>query len=409
MKNKEKTIKLLKYVTIGLAIFFLLELIYFGYKMINIRNNSTYYSGINSVIKTDTGYVAVGFSDKKHSKFLKYEAPGYNKPYIWVYDDDLKIVKEISLDLGYNGEFNDLLEVLDGYIVVGNIEMSDTNHKDSATEGVIIKYDKDFNIVWRKNYNALGDTKFNVVKEYKDSYFIGGSSIFESSALGRDEKGGAIILQYNKDGEKTLEISHGGATSYGLFNDIEIVDDGIIAVGVKYKGTGIIYKYDFKGKELWHNYFGYTDTMGLTSITKINNSEFVITASKLEGKDKTDNYQAALIKINNKGNIIKEEYYVKDNISRFNDSVLLDDKLYVVGVYGKKNDNILDNDSVIVTYDKSLEKQDETLYEGNKTYTLTKIIDVDSKYLVVGNTNSKLKLDNLKTNGLDFYQVIDKQ
>ena len=108
-------------------------------------------------------------------------------------------------------------------------------------------------------------------------------------------------------------------------------------------------------------------------------------------------------------NIIKEEYYVKDNISRFNDSVLLDDKLYVVGVYGKKNDSILDNDSVIVTYNDSLEKQDELIYDGNKTYTLTKIINVDSKYVVVGNTNSKLKLDNLKTNGLDFYQVIDKQ
>lgn len=407
-KDDKKIVKILKYITIALAIFLLMELIYFGYKMIKIRNNSTYYSGINNVIKTDTGFVAVGFSDSKHSKQIDYEAPGYNKPYIWVYDKNYNIKKEIKLDLGYNGEFNDLIKVKDGYIVVGNLEVSEANHKDGATEGVIIKYDNDFNVVWRKNYNALGDTKFKVIKEYKDSYFVAGSSVFEKSAIGRDDKGGAIILKYSNDGEKKQVISYGGATSYGIFNDIEVVNDGIVAVGVMQKGTGIIFKYNFKGEEMWHNYFGYNDTLGLTSITKINDNEFVITGSKLEEKNATDSYEAALIKINKNGKITEEEYFKKEKISRFQDSLLLDDKLYVLGIYGNKNNNLLENNAVVLTYNTDLEKQDEKLYEGNNNYTLIRIIENDNSYLVVGNTNSKLKINNIKTNGLDYYQVITK-
>lgn len=408
MKKNEKTVKLLKYVTLGLVAFLVLEMIYFGYKMIDNRKNSTFYSGINSVIEIDKGYVAVGFSDAKHSEYLEFNKPGYIKPYIWVYDEDLEITKEFRLDLGYNGEFRDLIKLEDGYMVVGSLEMSEANHKDAATEGVIIKYDENFNVVWRKNYNALGDTTFNVIKKYEDTYFIGGSSIFESSAIGQDTKGGAIILEYNDEGERLQEINHGGATSNGIYNDIEIVKDGIIAVGVKHKGTGIIYKYDFNGKELWHNYFGYTDTMGLTSITKLNDNEFVITGSKLEDKNMTDSYEAALIKINNKGKIVSEEYFLKEKISRFDDSVLINENLYVTGVFGNKKENTLDNDSIVLAYDNNFEKQEEKEFVGEKTYTLTKIINSNDKYLVVGNTNSKLKVNNIKTNGYDYYGIIVK-
>lgn len=408
MKDKEKIIKILKYVSIALIVFFAIELIYFGYKIIKIRKNSTYYSSINNVILKDDNYVAVGFSDAKHSKKLKYENPGYNKPFIWVYDKDMKVTNEIKLDLGYNGKFNDIIETKDGYIVVGEIQMSEANYRDNATEGVIIKYDKDFNIVWRKNYNLLGDTEFLTVKEKDGYYFVAGSSVFESSAIGQNPDGGAIIIKYDDKGEKLLEIYHGGATSHAKFNDIILEKDGIIAVGVKSKGTGIIYKYNYDGKELWHNYYGYTDLEGLTSITKINDKEYLITGSILEGKQQTDNYSAALIKINNQGKITKKVTYQKDNISKFEDCVVKDNDILVLGLYGKKENDILNNDSVIVKYNKDLEQQSEQTFEGNKTYTLNKLITLNDNLYVVGNTDSKLKLNNLKTNGLDYYQVLLK-
>lgn len=405
-----KAVKILKYVSIGLVCLFALEFIYFGIKMINIRKNSTYYSSLNSIIKTDNGYVGVGLSDSKHSDFIDYEKPGYNKPYLYVYNKDLKIEKEVKLDLGYNGEYKDIVSYDDGFIAVGNIEVSLANHKDNATEATIVKYDKNFNIVWRKNYNLMGNSSYNAVKIDNDSNIIVcGSTVFESSAIGYDTKGGALLIKYDKDGEKLLEVTKGGPLSSATFNDVVVLDDGYIAVGVTQKGTGIVYKYDKDFNEVWHNYYGYTDKEGITSITKIDDNSFVMTASHLFEKDKTDKYEAAIIKINGDGEIEKEVTFSHDDISKFKDSIYLDDKIVVAGVFGKKEEDVLNASGLLVTYDMDLEKIEEKFYTKNKTYSFTKIINDDGKYLAIGNTNSKINNKYLKTNGLDFYPVIEKE
>ena len=405
-----KAVKILKYVSIGLVCLFALEFIYFGIKMINIRKKTTYYSALNSIIKTDNGYVGVGLSDSKHSDFIDYEKPGYNKPYLYVYNKDLKIEKEVKLDLGYNGEYKDIVSYDDGFIAVGNIEVSLANHKDNATEATIVKYDKDFNIVWRKNYNLMGNSSYNAVKIDNDSNIIVcGSTVFESSAIGYDTKGGALLTKYDKDGEKLLEVTKGGPLSSATFNDVVVLDDGYIAVGVTQKGTGIVYKYDKDFNEVWHNYYGYTDKEGITSITKIDDNNFIMTASHLFEKDKTDKYEAAIIKINGDGEIEKEVTFSHDDISKFKDSVYLDDKIVVAGVFGKKEENVLNASGLLVTYDINLEKIEEKFYTKNKTYSFTKIINDDGKYLAIGNTNSKINNKYLKTNGLDFYPVIEKE
>lgn len=405
-----KAVKILKYVSIGLVCLFALEFIYFGIKMINIRKKTTYYSALNSIIKTDNGYVGVGLSDSKHSDFIDYEKPGYNKPYLYVYNKDLKIEKEVKLDLGYNGEYKDIVSYDDGFIAVGNIEVSLANHKDNATEATIVKYDKNFNIVWRKNYNLMGNSSYNAVKIDNDSNIIVcGSTVFESSAIGYDTKGGALLVKYDKDGEKLLEVTKGGPLSSATFNDVVVLDDGYIAVGVTQKGTGIVYKYDKDFNEVWHNYYGYTDKEGITSITKIDDNSFVMTASHLFEKDKTDKYEAAIIKINGDGEIEKEVTFSHDDISKFKDSIYLDDKIVVAGVFGKKIDDVLNASGLLVTYDINLEKIEEKFYTKNKTYSFTKIINDDGKYLAIGNTNSKINNKYLKTNGLDFYPVIEKE
>ena len=75
----------------------------------------------------------------------------------------------------------------------------------------------------------------------------------------------------------------------------------------------------------------------------------------------------------------------------------------------KKKDDVLNASGLLVTYDINLEKVDEKFYTNNKTYSFTKIINNDGKYLAIGNTNSKINNKYLKTNGLDFYPVIEKE
>lgn len=405
-KIQDKRLRILRYITFALAGILLIEGTILGIRMYKIRKNSTYCSSINSIVETKNNIVAVGFSDSRHSKFIKYEKPGYNKPYIWVYDKDFKIKNEIQLKLGYNGVFTDIITVDDGYIVVGYLEMSETNHEEGNTEGTIIKYDKDFKVVWRTNIDVLGNTRLNSVKQMPDgTYMVAGASVYANDVIGNHTNGGAIVVRYNDKGEQ-LSITNYGGPKTGEFNDIELLDDGYIVVGVRSKGTGIIFKYNYNGSEIWHNYYGYTDQKGLTSITKINNNEFIVTGSKLDEKDKNDNYKAALLKHDGNGKLIDEQLYQKNKITRFQDSIVIGENIYVVGLYGQQVDQELDNDSVLVTYTKDLNQIEEKIYEGNKTYTINKIFNYKDSYLVVGHTNSKLK--ELKTNGLDYYQVLVK-
>ncbi len=401
MKNKT-----LKKIVIVLIAILVIELIYFGIKYIKVRKESTYYSIINSTIKVDDKYVSVGLSDFKHSKFNKYKAPGYNKATLFVYDKNLKLTNEVYLDLGLTSEYKDIVKVDDGYIAVGSVLMDEKSKEDNLTEAVIVKYDNDFNIVWRKNLNILDTSKFNKVKVDKDgNYVVVGTSVYAPNMIGNHTTGGAIIVKYDKNGEVLSKINLGGPQT-GEFNDLVITNDGYVVVGLKATGTGAIYKYSFDGKEIWHNYYGITDKEGLTSIKMLSDGSFIVTGSKLEEKNKTDNYEAALIKFDKNGKLVKSIVYQKEDITKFTYVETYKDKILVIGLYGVKKNNLLVNNSVLVTYDSNLEKQDEKVYKGNNTYTLKNIFVSDDEYVLSGHTNSKLK--DIKTNGKDYYNVIIK-
>ena len=153
-------------------------------------------------------------------------------------------------------------------------------------------------------------------------------------------------------------------------------------------------------------YYGITDKEGLTSIKMLSDGSFIVTGSKLEEKNKTDNYEAALIKFDKNGKLIKSVLYQKEDITKFTYVETYKDKILVIGLYGVKKNNLLVNNSVLVTYDSNLEKQDEKVYKGNNTYTLKNIFVSDDEYILSGYTNSKLK--DIKTNGMDYYNVIIK-
>ena len=71
------------------------------------------------------------------------------------------------------------VKVDDGYIAVGSVLMDEKSKEDNLTEAVIVKYDNDFNIVWRKNLNILDTSKFNKVKVDKDgNYVVVGTSVY---------------------------------------------------------------------------------------------------------------------------------------------------------------------------------------------------------------------------------------
>ena len=402
-KKNKKTNKRLTIIIRILIIVLVVEGSLFGYTVISNRLKTSYYTLVNEMILEEDGYVAAGVSDFKNSKLTKYEKPGYTKPVIWKLDKEKKYIKEEQIDLGYNGFFNSVIKVKDGYVAVGAIEMSQKQHEEKATEGLIVKFDNDLNVIWRKNLKILDVNEFVSVKEDKDgNLIVVGKSLYAENYMGNHTTGGAILLRYTSEGEETLRVNYGGPQK-GVFNDVIIENDGYTVVGVYYTNTGVIKKYSLTGQEMWHAYYGPTDSKGITSITKDNN-KYYVTATKLKTKTDTS-YETAIISYDINGKELESIQYKKDNINRFEDIYVNENEVIAVGIAvpETKDESKTKNYAVIVKYDKELNKIEEKVLKGNKNSSFIKIYNFNNKYLALGNTNSKFK--EYKTNGIDYMPI----
>ena len=404
-QKSDKIYKVLKALAVILILFLIIEVIYFGFKFYNIRKNTVYYETANSIIKTDNGYLTVGLSDFKNSKLTTYEKPGYNKAVISIYDENLNKIKETKLKLGYSSVYNSVISVKDGYIAVGSVSITKEQNDVNNTEAIIVKYDKDLNEVWIKNLQILDTSKFvNVKEDDNGNIIVVGQSIYEENIIGNHTTGGAILIRYTSDGEVDLKINLGGPAT-DIFNDFIITKNGYIAVGIKSTGTGIIYKYDFNGKELWHEYYGYTDKEGLTSITS-KGDNFLVTATKLEEKGSTDKYKAAILLYDKDGKLLKEKFFEEANITKFQKVAIDEEKIIVLGIYGKKINEALSSNAKMFLLDSDFKVIKSEILTGDQNITLTDIVITDNDYILSGHTNSKIKEFN--SNGYDYFPILKK-
>ena len=400
MSDKQK--KIFKTIIIVLVIILVGEIIYFGIRYKINRDKYVFYTVENSTIFDGNDRVAVGFSDYRHSKFNDYK-DGYSKPTIFVYKNN-KLTKEIGLKIGYNGYYYDITKVDDGYIAVGAIQMSKEQNTDNLSEGVIVKYDKKFKLLWRKNISILGKTEFFRVKEDSNkNLIVVGTSVYGSGYVGNHTTGGAILVIFDKNGNKKKVINNGGPYS-GRYNDLMIEKDGYVVVGLGRKNSGLIVKYDKNGKKMWSSSYGYTDENGIVAIDKINGN-YVVATTKMMSPDKKNNYDASVLLFNSKGDKLDEVKYSSNNITYFTDIVVdKDNNIYVSGVTGKLVGTGILSDAIVVKFDKGLYEQESNIMRGNNNDYYSKIYIDKDKIKVLGYSNSKVKEYNI--NGYDYSSFI---
>ena len=219
MTDKQK--KVFRIIIITLTIVLVIESVYFAISYYNKRKNTTYYTVVNSAVLNDEkNYIGAGYTDFKHSKINEYKE-GYNKATLYEVENG-KTIKEVPLKLGLNSLYNDITKTKDGYVAVGRIEMNKKQQEEKMTEGLIVKYDKNFKQVWRKNVSILEKTELYKVKVDKDgNLIIAGSSIYAEGYVGNHTTGGGILLKYSNDGKQLLKVNNGGPYN-GAFNDLII-------------------------------------------------------------------------------------------------------------------------------------------------------------------------------------------
>lgn len=209
------------------------------------KESSKYYS----VVAVSGGYIAVGYSNWTLEVYRCWE--------ISYVDDEETERKEICR-----------------YAFPGGADWYGTEGK-GGNDAIIVKYDHNGNVVWKKSFGGNNDDSFFSVTEVSDGIIAAGFSEAGSFRTGDWEntegKGGndAIIVKFDHNGKVVWKKNFGGGGG-DCFYSTMAVRNGIIAVGVTLvDNTGdwaltpsretknaMAVKYDLKGNVIWKKHIG---------------------------------------------------------------------------------------------------------------------------------------------------------
>ena len=342
--------------------------------------------------------------NKKKTKMIT------NQARIAKYDKDLNLVWENTFSNLYDANFYSVLSVSDGYIAVGSLvsryEQIDANIRDA----LIVKYDLSGKMIWHKTYHVLSDTEFyKIIDDGDDNYIVVGQSIYENMEVGSHYTGGGIIVRYDKEGNLLAHNNYGGNKS-GSFNDIIKVNDGYLVCGKDATNYGILVKFkkDFNRGEndhnliskkvLWQRTYSNTDTIGFSGMVIKDNTIYLAGAINVSNEKDKDNkpifkYDAGLVLYNTSGKYLGK-YSLEDEVHHHFNSIILDnDDLILTGLINvdsiKKGNK---QDSMTIKYSLTNKKFfDKKIYQEKNDYIINKIVNLDKNYFI-GASKSKCSL-----------------
>ena len=268
-------------------------------------------TSFNKVILVDDGYIAIGQSIYANMEMGNHTTGG---GIIVKYNFDGEVVWKNNHGGMKSGNFNGIVEVNGDLFVAG---------KDAADSGNIVKYDRDGNYKWHKNYNYTDSFGLSDIKYLNGYLYAVGSKKILSDDIGEDddrktENTDGLLIKYDLDGNVILERTFGGSkeeryNSLLIYRkDLFVVgyissDDSGLKVDANDKNrTGLLIKYDKDGNILKRVTYGGENNDNLTSIVTDNSSLYItgysnskkgnISSSKNNGID----YFGKLFKIDSK-------------------------------------------------------------------------------------------------------------
>ncbi len=371
-RKRVKKLRMISYVCIAIL---LCEFLYVGYHLLYRNETSVYFEGINAVISTDKEYITVG-SNNDNDRF-------YEKAKISIYDLNRVKTFEKLYNVGYNSSFFGVVKDGDSVVAIGSYEKTEQQHSDSVRSALIVKYDKDGNLVFESDFGMLDNSKFTSIVVGEDAYYVTGQTIYRNTKIGNKE-GGAILAKYSKDGELLWYKSYGSNKS-AIFNDLLIVDGYIYVVGTDSNYIGVIVKYDLDGNFITYNDYKVTDSIGFSDIVSANGFIYVCGALRREN----DNNDAMIVRYNYDCRYIDQAVYTGSGIERFNKMIVDDqDHLVAIGTMAvaqeKSGISEYNYDGILAKYDFNLKYIAATSYGTDRDDFFNDIIFHNDEYLIAG-------------------------
>jgi len=321
-------------------------------------SNSSYFT---KVVAVADGVVAVGLMNSNcgYGDCSGIVGNGSNDAIIVKFDNNGNVLWKKNFGGSGSDEFYSVIVVADGIIAVGNVASNSFGNGHLAemsgngnTDAIVVKYDNDGNILWKKIFGGNGIDKYRSIFSVSDGFIVQGSSDNESFGNGDladlEGKGDVdvVIVKYDNDGNILWKRSFGGK-GYDEYCSLNALTDGFILAGyldtnsfgngdwadVTEGGTAILVKFDNDGNVLWKRNFG-GDSDIFWSAASANGG--IIAAGEFYNDDWEDinrkgSTNAVVVKFDNDGNVLWENNFGDKMYDYFTFAMAADNAIIAVG------------------------------------------------------------------------------
>ena len=153
--------------------------------------------------------------------------------------EELKMDWQKSFGGNSEDNFYELLQTDDdGFIAYGYSYSTDIEGLPNKgyEDAIIVKYDKNGNLMWQKSWGGNNSDEFHELLQTEDDGFIAYGYSYSTDIEGLPNKGSvdAIIIKYDKDGNLLWQKSWGGNSEDRFYELLQTEDGGFIAYGYSY-------------------------------------------------------------------------------------------------------------------------------------------------------------------------------
>lgn len=310
-------------------------------------------------------------------------------------------------------EYADLVQDKNGNLIAVG-ETNSTTLGDStglgAYDGLIAKYDKDNNLVWKKLWGGKNSDQFYGVAVLNDGNYVvvGESSSSDVEGLSNMKSNDAIVVKFDQNGN-TIFVKYWGGSFTENFSAVEPTSDGgFIVAGTVYssdiseidfkgKADALVIKYDKDGNIEWQKNFGGSQHEIISKLQVTSDGGYVI-CGRVDSTDipgmtiKGDN-DALLVKLDKNGNVLWYRNFGGNDYDRFDGLYADEDGIVGVAYYLSTNisgaPNRGNGDNILIKYDNDGNLLWQKSIGGNSVDVFYDVIKtLDGGYIIAGQTAS---------------------
>lgn len=346
---------------------------------------------LNDILLDRSDIVMVGSSDFKYSKV---NSPLKKKQEAKIIRMDSKgtTLFEKAYETESNSSFASVSLLSDGYLAVG----SQTTEGTGTSKAILVKYDKEGNVVWDRSYASHGNAEFLEAIPVADGIWVVGSG--SKSEKDSSEQYG-LVTKYDLSGQLVFEKLYEENPS--VYRGGVVVGTYLYVVGRQKEDMGILSCYAQDGTYQWTKEYEHTDSFGFTDVVFFENSLYVVGAKKIlpnndenESRE-TENTDALLLRYSLEGNVLFEKVFGGSGFERYQSVITYGQKLMAVGFSSSKDSGLKiftdgkKRTGILVKFDSNGNIEGKTVFGGSNNDYLTSITTDNSNLYITASTNSK--------------------